>query len=80
MTVELMDAGEFVEIGTIADTHGLYGELRVRSLTDFPEERFETVCNDTELHLFVNMRTNSSYLRNGVPCIISFIRPCSVPA
>lgn len=32
-----------MEIGTIAETHGLYGELRVRSLTDFPEERFETV-------------------------------------
>lgn len=37
------NAEEFVEIGTIAETHGLYGELRVRSLTDFPEERFETV-------------------------------------
>ena len=34
---------DFVEIGTIAETHGIYGELRVRSLTDFPQERFETV-------------------------------------
>jgi ribosomal 30S subunit maturation factor RimM len=34
---------DFVEIGTIAETHGVYGELRVRSLTDFPQERFETV-------------------------------------
>ncbi|KAG0567627.1 hypothetical protein KC19_7G149500 [Ceratodon purpureus] len=33
---------DFVEIGTIAETHGIYGELRVRSLTDFPQERFET--------------------------------------
>lgn len=31
----------FVEIGTIAETHGIHGELRVRSLTDFPQERFE---------------------------------------
>lgn len=33
----------FVEIGTIAETHGIHGELRVRSLTDFPQERFEMV-------------------------------------
>lgn len=32
---------DFVEIGTIAETHGICGELRVRSLTDFPQERFE---------------------------------------
>lgn len=42
-TQDERNAEEFVEIGTIAETHGLYGELRVRSLTDFPEERFETV-------------------------------------
>lgn len=37
---------DFVEIGTIAETHGIYGELRVRSLTDFPEERFEKVTKN----------------------------------
>jgi hypothetical protein len=40
---EAPDITEFVEIGMIAETHGIHGELRVRSLTDFPVERFETV-------------------------------------
>jgi ribosomal 30S subunit maturation factor RimM len=40
---EAPDSTEFVEIGMIAETHGIHGELRVRSLTDFPVERFETV-------------------------------------
>ncbi|KAH9550882.1 hypothetical protein CY35_10G095000 [Sphagnum magellanicum] len=39
---EAPDSTEFVEIGMIAETHGIHGELRVRSLTDFPVERFET--------------------------------------
>ncbi|CAM6065061.1 unnamed protein product [Sphagnum tenellum] len=38
---EAPDSTEFVEIGMIAETHGIHGELRVRSLTDFPVERFE---------------------------------------
>jgi ribosomal 30S subunit maturation factor RimM len=40
---EAPDTTEFVEIGMIAETHGIHGELRVRSFTDFPVERFETV-------------------------------------
>lgn len=40
---EAPDSTEFVEIGMIAETHGIHGELRVRSLTDFPVERFEMV-------------------------------------
>lgn len=32
-----------MEVGYVANTHGLQGELHVHSLTDFPEERFEKV-------------------------------------
>ncbi|MCD8028258.1 MAG: ribosome maturation factor RimM [Erysipelotrichaceae bacterium] len=32
---------EKVKIGKIVNTHGIKGELKVKSLTDFPEERFE---------------------------------------
>ncbi|CAM6105139.1 unnamed protein product [Calypogeia fissa] len=38
---EIEDDEAFVEVGYIADTHGVHGELHVHSLTDFPEERFE---------------------------------------
>ncbi|KAL2651794.1 hypothetical protein R1flu_019922 [Riccia fluitans] len=38
---EVKDIGSFVEVGYIADTHGVHGELHVYSLTDFPQERFE---------------------------------------
>ncbi len=31
---------EKVKIGKIVNTHGIKGELKVKSLTDFPEERF----------------------------------------
>ena len=34
---------DFVEVGYFMSTHGLRGDLRVRSLTDFPEQRFGTV-------------------------------------
>lgn len=37
-----VNVDDFVEIGIVAETHGVYGELRIRSSTDFPEERFET--------------------------------------
>lgn len=43
LETEVRDSGDFVEVGYIADTHGVHGELHVYSLTDFPEERFETV-------------------------------------
>lgn len=33
-------ANEWFTVGTIANTHGLKGELKVVSQTDFPEERF----------------------------------------
>ncbi|BFI24597.1 16S rRNA processing protein RimM [Marchantia polymorpha subsp. ruderalis] len=42
LETEVRDSGDFVEVGYIADTHGVHGELHVYSLTDFPEERFET--------------------------------------
>ncbi|MCD7840563.1 MAG: ribosome maturation factor RimM, partial [Erysipelotrichaceae bacterium] len=32
---------EKVKIGKIVNTHGIKGELKVKSMTDFPEERFE---------------------------------------
>ncbi|KAL3698343.1 hypothetical protein R1sor_012419 [Riccia sorocarpa] len=35
------DSGSFVEVGYIANTHGVHGELHVYSLTDFPEELFQ---------------------------------------
>ncbi|KAH7422582.1 hypothetical protein KP509_12G015500 [Ceratopteris richardii] len=41
-TVEADDSDDFVEIGLIRSTHGVKGELKVMSLTDFPEQRFET--------------------------------------
>eukprot|EP00271_Cylindrocystis_brebissonii_P011874 TRINITY_DN2986_c0_g1_i1.p1 TRINITY_DN2986_c0_g1~~TRINITY_DN2986_c0_g1_i1.p1 ORF type:complete len:930 (-),score=179.60 TRINITY_DN2986_c0_g1_i1:320-3109(-) len=31
---------EYILIGSIAGTHGLNGEMKIRSFTDFPEERF----------------------------------------
>ncbi len=31
---------EFLEVGQIVNTHGIKGEVRVMSQTDFPEERF----------------------------------------
>ncbi|MCD7949050.1 MAG: ribosome maturation factor RimM [Erysipelotrichaceae bacterium] len=31
---------EKVKIGKIVNTHGIKGELKVKSMTDFPEERF----------------------------------------
>jgi 16S rRNA processing protein RimM len=33
-------ANEWFTVGTIANTHGLRGELKIVSQTDFPEERF----------------------------------------
>jgi 16S rRNA processing protein RimM len=33
-------ANEWFTVGTIANTHGLKGELKIVSQTDFPEERF----------------------------------------
>src|SRR5690554_5048783 len=38
---ELMNlAIEWFTVGTVANTHGLRGELKIVSQTDFPEERF----------------------------------------
>jgi len=34
---------EMAEIGYVIDAHGLDGEIRVRPLTDEPEDRFNTV-------------------------------------
>ena len=31
---------EYYQIGKIVNTHGIKGEVRVQSITDFPEERF----------------------------------------
>ncbi|KAL3700076.1 hypothetical protein R1sor_018098 [Riccia sorocarpa] len=38
---DVKDTGSFVEVGYIASTHGVHGELHVYSRTDFPEERFQ---------------------------------------
>lgn len=35
------DSDEFVEVGLIRNTHGVRGEVKVTSHTDFPEQRFE---------------------------------------
>lgn len=32
---------EFYDVGTIANTHGIKGEVKVMSVTDFPDERFK---------------------------------------
>ena len=37
---------QFVEVGYIANVHGLQGEARVKPTTDFPELRFAKVEND----------------------------------
>lgn len=37
---DIADESRLVEIGIIAGTHGVRGELRVQSTTDFPKERF----------------------------------------
>lgn len=34
-------AEEFYRVGTIVNTHGIKGELRIIPITDFPEERFK---------------------------------------
>lgn len=31
---------EYYQVGKIVNTHGIKGEVRVQSITDFPEERF----------------------------------------
>ncbi|KAI5077153.1 hypothetical protein GOP47_0006977 [Adiantum capillus-veneris] len=41
MVMEADDIDDFVEVGLIRSTHGVKGELKVMSLTDFPEQRFE---------------------------------------
>lgn len=32
---------EFYKVGTMVNTHGIRGEVRVIAITDFPEERFQ---------------------------------------
>ncbi|MCO5602086.1 hypothetical protein L7F22_056214 [Adiantum nelumboides] len=41
MVMEVDNIDDFVEVGLIRSTHGVKGELKVMSLTDFPEQRFE---------------------------------------
>lgn len=32
---------EFIKVGKIIHTHGIKGDLKIRSMTDFPEDRFK---------------------------------------
>lgn len=57
--------GEFMEkviIGKIVNTHGIRGELKVKSMTDFPEERFDKGAIVT-LH-YQNQDINMEVLRH----------------
>jgi hypothetical protein len=36
------DSDKYVEIGVVVGTHGIKGEVVIRSLTDFPKKRFGT--------------------------------------
>lgn len=42
---------EYIHIGTIVNTFGINGELKVKSFTDFNDERFKTT---KEIYLLVN--------------------------
>lgn len=44
---------KYFNVGKIVNTHGIKGEVRVISRTDFPEERF---APGSQLYLFVNER------------------------
>lgn len=32
---------EFIKIGVVVNTHGLKGEVKIKPMTDFPEQRFQ---------------------------------------
>ena len=32
---------EFIKIGVLVNTHGLKGEVKIKPMTDFPEQRFQ---------------------------------------
>ncbi|MCD7809978.1 MAG: ribosome maturation factor RimM [Erysipelotrichaceae bacterium] len=53
---------EKVIIGKIVNTHGIRGELKVKSMTDFPEERFDKGAIVT-LH-YQNQDINMEVLRH----------------
>ncbi len=45
-----MDMEKWFNVGKIVNTHGIKGELKVLSMTDFPEERYQ---KGNELTLFI---------------------------
>lgn len=58
---------EYYRIGTLVNTHGIRGEVKVVVITDFPEQRFKVGQSVT---LFKDPTTNT----NGVPLVISKAR------
>lgn len=46
---------EYLNVGKIVNTHGIRGEVRVISQTDFPEERYR---KGAELTLFVKIKSH----------------------
>lgn len=51
---------DFYKVGTIVNTHGIRGEVRVIASTDFPEERFQkgnTVYIDNKEHTELEIQT-----------------------
>ena len=51
--MDIDDSNSFVEVGWIRGSHGVKGEVKVISRTDFPEERFEKVYRFHIPHLFL---------------------------
>lgn len=54
-----VDLMNWFNVGTIVNTHGILGEVRVNSHTDFPEERYAI---GNELGLFMPKSTKPIYL------------------
>ncbi|MBM7578474.1 16S rRNA processing protein RimM [Jeotgalibacillus terrae] len=66
---------EWFDVGKIVNTHGIKGEVRVISSTDFPEERYQ---KGSKLHLFQNGKdpvqlTVSSYRRHKNFDLLTFV-------
>lgn len=51
---------EWFNVGTIVNTHGIKGEVRVTSKTDFPDERYEV---GTELAVFMPKSKTPIYVK-----------------
>lgn len=58
---EEVEGSKFVEVGYISTTHGIRGELRVVSSTDFPELRFFKVLKQNRKRTIFFIRNMASF-------------------